>query len=65
MQTTHSTAAAALATKAQHFLVIANQFVAFANEDECWRVHQYENIITGSAETSRRAKYVSRRELAA
>jgi hypothetical protein len=62
--TTHRTAASALATPAEHFVQVDGLIHSFTDEDAAWRFHQSENIMVGSGESSGRAKYFTRRELA-
>lgn len=64
-RTEHTSTATALATKAQHFVKVGGIVHSFTDEDACWRFHQSENIVVGSAESSGRAVYFTRRELAA
>ncbi len=65
MKPAYNASEVALATPADHFVKVGGMIHAFADEDACWRFHQFENIIAGSGESSGNAKYFSRSELAA
>lgn len=62
--TTHTNAAAALSTAAEHFAIVGCEVSAFTDEDACWRFIHAQRAAYG-VDHPLYARYAARRELAA